>query len=176
MGHLNVEFKAKTSRQKEQEEIMKGLTADYKGEDKQTDTYFNVAKGRLKLREGNIENTLIYYNRADTADIKTSDVHLYKLEGKDASLKALLIAAHGVKVIVDKTRRIYFIGNVKFHFDTIAGLGEFVEVEAIDMNGDIGKEKLQKQCDEYATLLGVKEEEYESKSYSDMLMAKNSIK
>jgi adenylate cyclase class IV len=44
---------------------------------------------------------------------------------------------HGIKVIVQKKRRIYFIGNVKFHFDTIAELGTFIEVEAIDKDGTL---------------------------------------
>ena len=35
----------------------------------------------------------------------------------------------GYKAVVDKRRKIYFIGNVKFHFDTVDGLGTFVEVE-----------------------------------------------
>jgi adenylate cyclase, class 2 len=48
------------------------------GTDHQIDTYFNVQKGRLKLREGNIENALIQYNRANVLDAKQSDVILYK--------------------------------------------------------------------------------------------------
>ena len=76
----------------------------------------------------------------------------------------------GIKAIVDKRRKIYFINNVKFHFDTVEGLGTFVEVEAIDKDGNIGKEKLQEQCDEYAALLNIAEEDFISVSYSDLIM------
>ena len=40
-------------------QILINKKADYKGLDHQIDTYFNVNIGRLKLREGSIENNLI---------------------------------------------------------------------------------------------------------------------
>ena len=63
MGITNVEIKAKSNRQEEIRKILLDLKADFKGEDHQIDTYFNVNRGRLKLREGNIENNLIHYLR-----------------------------------------------------------------------------------------------------------------
>jgi len=139
------------------------------GEDHQIDTYFNVNSGRLKLREGNIENALIHYEREDTAGAKASRVLLYQHQ-PDKNLKDILIKTLGKKIVVDKRRKIYFIDNVKFHFDTVERLGTFVEVEAIDKNGSIGKEKLQQQCNDYAILLGIKEDDYCQYSYSDMLL------
>jgi adenylate cyclase, class 2 len=52
----------------------------------------------------------------------------------------------------------------------VEGLGTFVEVEAIDNNGDIGVEKLKQQCSYYAEFLEVLPEDYVSHSYSDMLL------
>ena len=72
--------------------------------------------------------------------------------------------------MVDKKRKIYFINNVKFHFDTVQGLGTFVEVEAIDKDGNIGKEKLQAQCDEYAALFKIDAGDFCALSYSDMIL------
>ena len=125
--------------------------------------------GRLKLREGNIENALIHYDREDSAGAKASHVLLYH-HTPDNALKDILIKTLGIKAVVDKRRKIYFIANVKFHFDTVEGLGTFVEVEAIDKDGSIGKEKLQEQCDQYAALLGINAEDYCSASYSDMVL------
>jgi adenylate cyclase class IV len=72
-------------------------------------------------------------------------------------------------------RRIYFIENVKFHFDTIDELGTFVEVEAIDNTGNIGIEKLKEQCRKYAELFEIKSEDYISLSYSDMILERSAI-
>jgi predicted adenylyl cyclase CyaB len=47
-----------------------------------------------------------------------------------------------VLATVDKHREIYFVGNVKFHLDTVEGLGTFVEIESIDMDGTIGQDRL----------------------------------
>ena len=168
MNITNYEFKARTNRLEELEEKLQGLNPEFKGEDHQIDTYFKIDKGRLKLREGNIENSLIYYQRENTASAKTSEISLYRHE-KDQALKDILIKALGERIVVDKMRRIYFIGNVKFHFDKVQNLGTFVEVEAIDESGNIGIEKLRDQCDYYSRFLEVDEDDYIAESYSDMI-------
>ena len=168
MPILNFEFKAKTTGLDNLEKKFLQLDPKYIGEDNQTDTYFNVAKGRLKLREGNIENSLIWYERENTAGAKQSDVLLYHHD-PDKTLKDILIKVHGIKVIVEKKRRIYFIDNVKFHFDTIAKLGTFIEVEAIDKDGSLGIEKLKEQADKYAAFFNIQPEDFIGLSYSDML-------
>ncbi len=169
MPVFNIEFKARCKAIDVAEEKLVALKPLYKGTDMQLDTYFNVPNGRLKLREGNIENALIHYKRADTAGSKASTVLLYQ-HNPDTHLKELLTAALGVKAVVSKQRKIYFIGNVKFHFDTVKNLGTFIEVEAIDADGHIGIEKLQEQCSYYAQLFEVAVADYISCSYSDMLM------
>ena len=77
----------------------------------------------------------------------------------------------GVKVIVDKVRRIYFIDNVKFHFDAIVGLGYFLEVEAIDTKGTFTTLELQKQCDAYLDFFGLSANNIVKSSYSDLILA-----
>ena len=138
------------------------------GTDHQIDTYFNVNHGRLKLREGNIENNLIHYVRENQDGPKQSKVLLYKSE-PESQLKAVLTGAMGVLTVVDKQREIYFIDNVKFHLDTVEGLGTFVEIEAIDTDGSIGQERLQEQCENYMSLFGIAEADLVSVSYSDLL-------
>ncbi len=166
-----IEFKARIENIAAAEQKLLTLNPFYKGEDRQVDTYFNVPNGRLKLREGTIENALIWYERANVASSKLSDVLLYK-HAPDTALKEVLTKANGIKVVVDKRRRIYFIDNVKFHFDEVEGLGKFIEVEAIDESGERGVEKIQEQCHYYISFFNVQAEEFISSSYSDMLLNK----
>ncbi|MEP7238427.1 MAG: class IV adenylate cyclase [Ferruginibacter sp.] len=171
MSILNIEFKALTNKLAALENLLQQHDPVFIGEDHQIDTYFNVPTGRVKLREGNIENALIHYEREDTAGAKSSHVLLYQHQ-PDKTLKEIFIKTLGIKAVVDKKRKIYFINNVKFHFDTVDGLGTFVEVEAIDKDGSISKEKLQAQCDEYAALFGIEDKDFCSVSYSDMILLK----
>ena len=166
-----IEFKARLQNLEEAEALLQTLHPFFKGEDMQSDTYFNVTTGRLKLREGAIENALIWYERPDEAGSKQSQVLLHK-HVRDQALKEILVKLHGIKVVVQKTRRIYFIDNVKFHFDEVQGLGKFMEVEAIDETGELGLEKIQQQCDHYATLFNIKPADYIAVSYSDLLLNK----
>ncbi|MBI3984851.1 MAG: class IV adenylate cyclase [Candidatus Levybacteria bacterium] len=171
MKHLNIEIKARCSNPKAILSILKSCKADFKGTDYQIDTYFKVARGRLKLREGNIENYLIYYERENKKGPKKSKIILLKTV-PNSPLKNILMNALGVLVIVDKERKIYFIENVKFHVDTVKDLGTFMEIEAIDKNGNIGKDKLLIQCQKYLKLFDVKEKDLIEVSYSDLLMEK----
>lgn len=169
MSHINFEFKARVHNINDLEDKLLKLNPRFIGVDKQTDTYFNVNTGRLKLRKGNIENSLIYYERSNTSGAKQSDVILYQ-HAADNSLKDILVKVHGILVVVDKIRKIYFIENIKFHFDRVEGLGIFIEVEAIDKTGNMDISTLQQDCLKYAALFGIKETDYISHSYSDLIL------
>ena len=171
--HINYEFKARCNDLQTLEIKLKKLNPLFVGVDRQVDTYFILPNGRLKLREGNIENSLIHYNRTNTADAKQSDVTLYQHQ-PDKNLKEALTKALGIKTVVDKNRKIYFVDNVKFHFDEVDDLGSFVEVEAIDKDGSIGIEKLKEQCIYYIQLFGISKDQFIAESYSDLLVKKSS--
>lgn len=166
-----IEIKARCSEQDKVRDILKRNNADFKGTDHQIDTYFNVPNGRLKLREGMIENNLIHYERPNQKGPKQSSVLLYRSK-PESSLKSLLETSLGVLVVIDKQRELYFIDNIKFHIDTVKDLGTFIEIEAIDEDGSIGKERLQIQCDKYLTLFEIKKSNLIALSYSDLLLRK----
>jgi len=170
--HLNVEIKARCPNPQGVRDILDSQGAEYKGLDHQVDTYFRVQNGRLKLREGTIENSLIFYERSDQEGPKDSNVVLYS-SAPGSSLKDALLGSCGALVFVDKQRHIYFIDNVKFHVDEVEGLGSFCEIEAIDKVGNIGRDKLLQQCQDYMKLLGIKEADLVSCSYSDLLLQRS---
>ncbi|RQO74391.1 adenylate cyclase [Pedobacter sp. KBW06] len=168
----NFEFKARVQEFEKYENLLLKLNPVDYGIDHQIDTYFNAKKGRLKLREiiGK-ESKLIDYNRENVHGSKKSDILLYKHEMND-TLKHILSNQMGVKVIVDKKRKIYGIENVKFHFDTVQDLGTFIEVEAIDETESFTLEQLKKQCDFYYDYFGIEQQQVEKLSYSDLLNCK----
>ena len=172
MSHLNVEIKAIVNDPSFIRNYLVDHSAIFKGIDEQTDTYFNVHAGRLKLREGNIENNLIFYNRTNQAGPKSSNFNLVKID--DAKeLKEVLERSCGIKMIVRKKREIYYIDNVKFHIDEVPGLGSFIEIEAGNILAEKTESELLDQCNFYLKELGIKEEDLVSESYSDLLMKLN---
>ena len=98
---------------------------------RQVDTYFPVPHGRLKLRvtEGSTAE-LIWYDRADAATARHSDYRLTPTD-RPAELRASLAAALGVRGEVRKVRHLLLWQNVRIHLDDVAGLGTFVEFEAV---------------------------------------------
>jgi len=164
---LNVEIKAKCPNPAQVHAKLIELGAEYRGCDHQIDTYFKCQHGRLKLRQGTIENALIFFQRSNQATPKQSDIALEKVPFEN-NLKTILSSALGIKTVVNKKRHIYFIDNVKFHVDEVEELGPFMEVEAIDEIGNIGLSKLHQQCDQYMQLLDIKPEHLITNSYSDL--------
>ncbi|MGN6531712.1 MAG: class IV adenylate cyclase [Ginsengibacter sp.] len=171
MNIKNFEFKAKVEGLDKYEQMLLELNPLFIGTDHQVDTYFNVSHGRLKLREGNIENALIDYEREDTAGSKLSEIILYKYK-PDSALKKILAKQFGIKTVVDKKRKIYFIDQIKFHFDEVESLGTFIEVEAIDNNGLLTIGELKEQCDFYLHFFKFLPQQLIEKSYSDLLEEK----
>lgn len=169
MAYLNIEIKARCKNLSQVRKILKSKHAVFKGVDHQIDTYFNVNFGRLKLREGNIENHLIHYDREDKEGPKQSNVILYKYDAK-SSLKELLIKTLGVLVEVNKQREIYFIDNVKFHLDNVKNLETFIEIEATGKDSSYNSDKLLEQCNFYLNLFSITKDDLIPVSYSDLLL------
>jgi adenylate cyclase class 2 len=171
MQHFNLEIKARTHIQDQQEALLLAAGAVFHGEDQQTDTYFQVPSGRLKLRQGPIENSLIFYERPESDGPRRSDVFLAALP-PEHQLVSVLSQALGVVVQVKKKRKIFFIASTKFHLDWIEGLGTFIEIEVIASPGD-SHEEAKALCEHYMRYLHISSEDLCTGSYSDMLMDKH---
>jgi adenylate cyclase class 2 len=97
----------------------------------QRDTYFHAVTGRLKLREiAGATAELIAYARADLEGPKVSHYSIVPVYDPAALVEALG-AALGVRAVVEKRRRLVMWRNVRIHLDDVAGLGRFVELEAV---------------------------------------------
>jgi predicted adenylyl cyclase CyaB len=125
-----LELKCKVESLDEVKKSVNKLKARYIGVFHQIDTYFNVQKGRLKLRE--VENekksNLIYYEREDILKPKKSDVLIVEVQNTE-SLKEIMMKVLGKKVVIDKTREIYRYKDTQIHLDTVKDLGSFLEFE-----------------------------------------------
>jgi len=176
--HTTFEFKARLKDDLRVRAALKKLRARFVGTDHQIDTYFRVANGRLKLREGRIENALIFYHRTNRQHARESKVQIAELPS-GSGVRRLLEAALGVLAVVEKRREIYFVGNVKIHLDRVPGLGEFVEVEAIKKSKPAGAEPkirrstIRRQARDFQRLFGVTDSEIVPLSYSDLVPKKS---
>src|SRR5690348_6456511 len=103
MDLINLEIKARCENPGHVRSILEQRNARAAGVDHQIDTYFRVPEGRLKLRQGNIENALIAYRRLNQTGPKTSHVALAPVTHGD-DLREVLERSLGVLVAVDKQR------------------------------------------------------------------------
>jgi adenylate cyclase class 2 len=172
-GHLNVELKARCADPARVRRVLDEAGAEFRGVDEQRDTYFAVPAGRLKLRAGTIERSLVFYRRADRAEVKRSEVTLARLEAVPeaalGALEATLAEALGVVAVVAKRREIRYVENVKFHLDEVPGHGAFVEIEAIDLDGSRGEAGLRAQCEAWRGRLGIAASDLVADSYADLV-------
>jgi predicted adenylyl cyclase CyaB len=171
MKCLNFEFKARLNNEPRVREALKTLEARFIGTDHQLDTYFRVPGGRLKVREGRLENALIFYRRSNLRRARRAAVEMMLLPRRNP-LRAILARALGTLAVVEKRREIYFVKNVKIHLDRIRQLGKFLEVEAISRAGDV--KKIRSQARQFQKLFGITAKDLVPESYSDLILAKRS--
>jgi predicted adenylyl cyclase CyaB len=134
----------------------------------QEDTFFNIPKGRLKLRELAPDRAqLVWYTRADDSGPKRSDYQIYET-GDPAQLKSTLTLALGVRGVVKKIRYLYLAGQTRIHLDDVEGLGHFMELEVVmrpgqsDMEGQVVAEELMNK-------LGITPGDLLNGAYMDMI-------
>ncbi len=164
---VNVEIKARASDWAAQ--LKRGLAlADRSERLVQTDTFFNCANGRLKLREqGRAGACLIFYRRAGLKGPKSSSYTLVPLPQPKTTLKALS-AALGVKVKVSKKRLVCFVGRTRVHFDEVRGLGRFIELEVVMAPGE-ALSAGRREAEKLMLALGIRKGDLAADAYADML-------
>jgi adenylate cyclase class IV len=131
----NLEIKAKIDSLRQARRIARALGARAKGTLRQTDTYFKVRQGRLKLREINGKKLeLIYYKRANTRGNRYSHYTVVDLTGETGA-KRVLNAVFEAGVIVKKERHLFLYKNSRIHIDSVSNLGGFIEFEVLVTRG-----------------------------------------
>jgi predicted adenylyl cyclase CyaB len=167
LARRNLELKSRYRDLARAREVVARLGARTGGTELQRDTFFAIGSGRLKLRE--IEGqpaVLIWYDRPDRAGFRQCNYHLVPIPDP-AAMKALLTAALGVRTEVCKRREIYFWHNVRIHLDDVAGLGTFIEFEAVLSPAD-DEYISQSRLDELCRVLTIDPAESLAGAYADM--------
>ncbi len=149
----NLELKARLGDRAHAEQIALDIGADFGGEWRQLDTYFLVPHGRLKLREvDQVQAELIGYERPEHEAARWSEYHTAPVaHGPD--MRDVLARALGVRIQVDKTRRLYRYRGARIHLDAVRGLGAFIEFEVPCNDGDeVGAQALMRDLMKSFTL------------------------
>ncbi len=164
----NVELKARDPDPARSLRAALAIGAEDHGWLRQLDTYFNVSRGRLKLREQDGAAELIFYERADEAIERESRYRIVPVEEHDG-LKDALGEALGVLVCVEKSRRLLLWHEVRIHLDEVSVLGSFIELEAVaapdsDLSGEY------QHVADLREALGISDERILAAGYSDELL------
>ncbi|MGA7159386.1 MAG: class IV adenylate cyclase [Bacteroidota bacterium] len=126
---INLELKARIHSPSKVLRILNKMVSKSEKLD-QTDTYFDVKRGRLKLREfAKGKTELIYYNRNEKAGHRWSNYRILPISDSQTT-KGFLTEALGVSKVVKKTRRVYYYKEeARIHVDKVRGMGLFIEFE-----------------------------------------------
>ncbi len=167
----NVEIKARFNELDRGHLKARSLGAQFVGKDQQIDTYFNVPRGRLKLRQSSLSgNFLIPYLRPDALGAKNSQYVLLPVEDV-AATKTLLGQMFGLRLIVEKERHIYLWENVRIHLDEVKNLGRFLEFEAV-VDAAHSAETCKEQVAFLLKHFDIPETNLIAQSYADMMFAR----
>lgn len=164
----NLELKARDPAPVRSVEVCRELGAEDHGTLSQRDTYFEVPRGRLKLREepGAVA-CLIAYERPDLAGHKESRYRLIEVP-KPAEMREALAAVLGIANVVSKARRLFTFQGVRIHLDRVEGLGDFIEFEGVAADGEDPRGFAQ-LLDDLQRSFGIRDEGLLGQSYSDLL-------
>jgi adenylate cyclase, class 2 len=162
----NLERKARCADLQAAAVALHRLGARYEDMLEQTDVYFRVPHGRLKLRTTTGQSAvLIWYERPDDPSASWSQYHLVPVSDPVA-LRAALAAALGERGEVRKRRALWLWHNVRIHLDDVAGLGTFIEFEAVMTAGEEDA-TAQARLEQLAAALGLRPDDDVAESYGD---------
>ena len=81
-----------------------------------------------------IRDRLIHYERDDDRTLRVSD-YVISPVAEAPTMIAALDRAMGVRGVVEKKRLLWIVDQTRIHFDSVIGLGNFVELEFVLRDG-----------------------------------------
>ena len=164
---FNVEIKARASDWDAQ--LKSGLALAGRVERlTQTDTFFNCANGRLKLRrQRGAWDYLVFYRRPGLKGPKISDYRIVPLTAAAPVLRRFSKLLGVLKKVVKK-RIVCLTGWTRIHFDEVKGLGRFIELEVVLRRGE-APAKGRLEAGKLMALLNIKKRDLVSGAYADMI-------
>jgi len=161
----NVEIKAKLRNPARLQSLAEALALTPSQIILQEDTFFEVPRGRLKLRIfASNSAELIYYEREDGPGPKESRYALSQTSEPEA-LKTVLQKSLGVRGIVRKQRTLYLVGQTRIHLDEVERLGSFVELEVV-----LQAHQSHADGDQIARGLEIQDSDLVEQAYIDLLL------
>ncbi len=138
----------------------------------QTDTFFSVPNGRLKLRDfGDGRGELIWYQRPNSGGPKISDYAISPTIDPDG-LANLLSVALPILGCVRKKRTLFLAGRTRIHLDEVQDLGWFMELEVVLSDGDSIR-GAETETHRLMENLGIEQDDLVQGAYLDLLSAQN---
>ena len=134
----------------------------------QTDTFYRVITGRLKLREfGDGTAELIAYERPDLEGPKLSSYVRHPVTDP-RSLHLALARTLGIRGVVEKRRQVFHWDQTRIHLDEVTSLGSFLELEVV-LREDQSIEAGRQIAVDIMDALGVGSECLVDRAYIDLL-------
>lgn len=134
----------------------------------QRDTFFEVPRGRLKLREiSGGPAQLIQYERSDQAGPRPSDYLLVPVPDPTMLVEAL-DRSQGIRGIVRKLRKLWIVGQTRIHLDHVEELGDYVELEVV-LHGDQSLAEGARMAEALMNELGICRSDLVESAYIDLL-------
>ncbi len=170
----NLEFKARLADPEAALTRALALGAERAADLRQTDTYFGVANGRLKLREtAGREAELIHYERDESSNRRGSDYGRVPL-AEPAALRELMGRALGVSAVVRKRRQLLLLDTTRIHLDNVEGLGDFLEIE-VPVTDPSAEADAAARLESLIARLGLDRAEGIRASYADLITAERGM-
>ncbi|KAH0556519.1 uncharacterized protein LOC123274911 [Cotesia glomerata] len=142
---------------------------------RQTDTFYIVPHGRLKLRVfDDNSGELIFYERSDTKGPKLSSYTKVSFSDKSEcdGINDILTKTNGKLGMVKKTRLLYIVGQSRIHIDEVDQLGDFMEIEVV-LQDKQDVEVGEKISNNLMKELGIVQDDLISEAYIDLLLKKD---
>ena len=134
----------------------------------QTDTFFVVPRGRLKIREfADGSGELISYERHDEPGPKESTYTRVPCQSA-RDLSHALGRVLPLRGRVIKQREVFLVGRTRLHLDTVENLGSFVELEVVLQDNEHAQ-AAEHEARELMEKLGIQPQDLVPDAYIDIL-------
>lgn len=168
----NIEFKAKVDNYDYIYDSVAQLTKDIPTILLQKDVFYNIRFGRLKLRSiCDTDHELIFYLRPNKKGPKQSKyirIHI----SNQSLVNTILSKLFGQLVVVNKKRDLFLLDNIRFHLDTVEGLGNFIEIEYVLSPTESRRTALD-TVNSFIRKLNIQSNSLINNSYAELLLSKH---